>query len=545
MEEKAEIVKGNIVDVLNSEIYPAIVRTANGRIVDIIRENKPYKTYILPGFIDAHFHIESSMLVPSEFARIAVTHGTVATVSDPHEIANVLGIEGVRYMMDNAKQVPVKFYFGAPSCVPASDFETSGAVIGPDQVEELLRMDGIKYLSEVMNFPGLIHGYPDIMRKIDLAKKYSKVIDGHSPGLKGEDLCIYVKAGISTDHECFQRDEALEKLLLGMNIQIREGSAAKNFDELIPLVDEHYERCMFCSDDKHPDELLKGHINDLVKRALAYGIDVMKVLRVACLNPVLHYKLDIGLLRAGDSADFIVVDNLEDFRVLKTYINGEIVSAEGKPLISAKPPKIVNNFHIEKKRVDDFRLPSRKGKINIIEAIDGQIITDKSITNPYRENGNVVSDVERDVLKIAVVNRYKEAKVAIGFVKNYGLKKGALASSIAHDSHNIIAVGVTDDDICRAVNLIIENKGGISAVSSEKEMILPLPVGGLMSNEDYSSVTEKYAAIDKMAKDLGSTLHAPFMTLSFMALVVIPKLKLSDKGLFDGEKFQFIDVFET
>jgi adenine deaminase len=520
------------------------LKISNRKISDVIREDKKYGTYILPGFIDSHIHIESSMLVPSEFARAAVIHGTVATVSDPHEIANVLGIKGVRYMMENSKQVPLKFYFGAPSCVPASRFETSGAVLGPESIEKLLKLKKIKYLAEVMNFPGVLNGNPDVIIKISIAKKYSKMIDGHAPGLRGRDLEKYVNAGISTDHECFSRDEALEKLGLGMKILVREGSAAKDFDELISIVNEHYENCMFCSDDKHPDDLLKGHINILVKRALDYGIDLMKVLRVACVNPVLHYKLDAGLLCKGDNADFIVVNNLRDFHVLKTCISGEVVAEEGRSLIAKISPRVVNNFKVKKKKIKDFLLPYKNGMINVIEAVDGQLITNKLVMPPKVVDGYAVSDAERDILKIAVVNRYKESKIATGFIKNFGLKKGAIASSVAHDSHNIIAVGVTDEDICRAVNLIIENKGGICAVTEEKEMLLPLPIAGIMSNEECPHVAEKYSALDKMAKSLGSTLHSPFMTLSFMALLVIPKIKLGDKGLFNGEKFEFINVFE-
>jgi adenine deaminase len=485
------------------------------------------------------------MLIPSVFARAAVIHGTIATVSDPHEIANVLGVDGVKYMIDDSKTVPVKIYFGVPSCVPASDFETSGAMLGPEKIEELFRMDEFKYLSEVMNFPGVINHFPDVMKKIDIAKQYGKVIDGHAPGLRGEALRAYIQAGISTDHESYERDEALEKLQHGMKVIIREGSAAKNFSELIPIADEHYERCMFCSDDKHPDELLKGHINDLVKRAVDLGIDVMKVLRIACVNPVSHYKLDVGLLQVGDSADFLIVDNLKDFRVLKTYIGGDVLAEEGKSHIEQRESKTVNNFSIGEKSVGHFRIYPKGDRINIIEAIEGQVITDRSVATPHVEDGNIVSDVRRDTLKIAVVNRYRDSNVSIGFVKNFGLKNGAIASSVAHDSHNVVAVGVTDRDICRAVNLIIENKGGISAVSKSKGMVLPLPVAGVMSNQDYIDVAEKYSIMNRFAKDLGSTLHAPFMTLSFMALLVIPKLKLSDEGLFDGEKFTFIDVFET
>jgi len=558
---EVKTVHANIVDVLNSEIYPGKLEIADGKIADIRRESRKQETYIIPGFVDSHVHIESSMLPPSEFARVAAVHGTVAVVSDPHEIANVLGMEGIRYMIENAKTVPVKFFFGAPSCVPASPFETSGASIGPEQVEELLKMDEIKYLAEVMNFPAVINGDPDIHRKIGTAKKYGKPIDGHAPGLMGENLEKYASAGISTDHECFTIEEAREKIRLGMKVMIREGSAARNFDELMPLLKDHDENppsppfgkgglggfsggsCMFCSDDIHPHELIKGHINDLVKRSLEQGLDLMKVLKVACLNPVLHYGLDVGLLRRGDDADFLVVDSLDNLQVLKTYIGGEIVAAEGRSLLTKKPAKIVNNFNVGKSKVKDFTLPGKKGKINVIEAIAGQLMTNKLVIPPKIVEGNVVSDLERDILKIVVVNRYREAQAATGFVKNFGLKKGAMAASVAHDSHNIIATGVTDEDICRAVNLIIENKGGLSAVAKDTEMFLPLPIAGLMSNEDYSAVAVKYTLMDSTVRAFGSTLHAPFMTLSFMALPVIPRIKLTDRGLFDGEKFGFMDIF--
>ncbi len=542
---RMETVSGNIVDVLNSDIYSGTIRISDGRIADIIRDNGKYEMYIAPGLIDAHFHVESSMLVPSELARLTAIHGTIAIVSDPHEIANVLGVAGVRYMIENAQTVPVKFYFGAPSCVPATDFETSGAVIGPEQIEELLRMNEIKYLAEVMNFPGVIHEVPDVIKKIKIAKKYSKVIDGHAPGLRGEGLKKYIGAGISTDHECISREEGLEKIRYGMKIIIREGSAARNFDELIPLVEDHSDMCMFCSDDKHPDELVHGHINDLVRRAFDYGLDVMKVLRVACVNPVIHYHLDVGLLRKGDRADFLVVNNLKNFRVLKTYINGKVVAEDGVSLIPRKQIRIVNNFNTGRKNVNDFLLEYHGGSINVIEAIDGQVITDRLTVCPKVTEKFVSSDIEKDILKIAVVNRYKNVKVATGFIKNFGLKRGSIASSVAHDSHNIVAVGDNERNICRAVNLVIKNKGGISAVSNNTEVILPLPVAGVMSDNEYTLVAEKYVQLNKTAKDFGSQLHAPFMTLSFMALPVIPKLKMTDKGLFDGEHFQFISVFEN
>lgn len=541
--KKVKKISGNVVDVLYSRIYSGTLEISDGKIVEIKKDESAYPTFIIPGFIDSHTHIESSMLTPSEFGRIASLHGTVASVADPHEIANVLGVDGIKYMIEDSKTVPVKCYFGAPPCVPSTEFETSGAVIGAEEIEELMRSEEIKYMSEVMNFPGVVNDEQSIHEKINIAKKYSKAIDGHAPGLRGKNLEKYISAGITTDHESLTKDEALEKIRLGMKIKIREGSAARDFDEMVPLVEEYPEHCMFCSDDIHPDDLLKGHINEMVKRALQYGIDIMKVLRVACVNPVLHYGLGVGLLRRGDDADLLVVDNFNDLTILKTVIKGELIAEEGVTLLPRNPSKILNNFTIGMKQMSDFHLPSRKGRINVIEAMEGQLITNRLVVTPKVKEGYVVSDIERDILKIAVVNRYREAPAAVGFVKNFHLKQGAIASSVAHDSHNIVAVGVRDEDICRATNLVIKHKGGISIVSGDKEMVLPLPVAGLMSNEEYAKVARKYSEINTMVKSLGSPLHAPFMTLSFMALLVIPKIKLSDRGLFDGEKFQFIDLF--
>lgn len=473
-----------------------------------------------------------------------MVHGTVAAVSDPHEIANVLGLEGVRYMIENGESVPFKFGFGAPSCVPATDLETSGAVIDSQGVEQLLGSDKIRYLSEVMNFPGVLRGDPAVIRKIEAAKRHSKAIDGHAPGLRGEDLRRYAGAGITTDHESSTLEEALEKIAVGMKVQIREGSAAKNFDEIVPILSDHSESCMFCSDDKHPDELLKGHINEMARRALEYGVDPMKVLRVACVNPVLHYGLPVGLLRPGDPADLITVDNLEDLHVIATYIDGKMVADGGETLMPRTPSRAVNRFDAETKSPSDLSVPGRKGLINAIEVVDGQIITKKTVVVPRIEDGHVVSDPARDILKIAVVNRYRNKRPAVGFVKNFGLRRGALASSVAHDSHNVIAVGVSDGDISRAVNLVIRNRGGICAVSDDGEMILPLPIAGLMSSEDYGTVASRYTELDAAAKSLGSKLRAPFMTLSFMSLLVVPRLKLGEGGLFDGEAFKYIDLFE-
>ena len=537
-------------DVLQEKVYPAEITVENERIISIEPINQSADqslNYILPGFIDAHVHIESSMLTPSEFARLAVVHGTVATISDPHEIANVCGMKGIDFMVENGKTVPFKFNFGAPSCVPATTYETAGATITAKEIDELMRREEILYLSEMMNFPGVLEGDPEVMKKIGAAKKYNKPVDGHAPGLRGESAKKYIDAGISTDHECFTIEEALDKLKHGMKILIREGSAAKNFEALIALLNEYPDMIMFCTDDKHPDSLVEGHINQLCARSVAKGIDVFKVLRAACINPVNHYKLKTGLLRRNDFADFIVVKDLNDFEVLQTYINGELVAANRKSLISPKPAgtgsKEVNNFNCSQKKPEDFRIMYKNEKlIHVIEALDGQLITNKRSVTPKIDNNEMVSDIENDVLKIVVVNRYNDAPVAKAFIKNFGLKKGAIASSVAHDAHNLVAVGADNESLCRAVNLIIKSKGGISCVGNEKELLLPLPVAGLMSAEDGYSVAEKYSAIDKAAKELGSVLSAPFMTLSFMALLVIPHLKLSDLGLFDGDEFKFVSA---
>ena len=532
----------NIVDVLNGTIFPGTIEIKDGIIASIVRDDGRYDTCIMPGFIDAHMHIESSMLVPAGFARLAVRHGTVATVSDPHEIANVLGIEGVSYMVGNGRSVPFKFFFGASSCVPATQFETAGAALDPDAVETLLQKSEIRYLSEMMNFPGVINDDPDVMAKIALAKQYKKPIDGHAPGLRGKELEKYISAGISTDHESFTYDEGKEKLSLGMNILVREGTAAKNFDALSPLIPQYPSQCMFCSDDLHPDDLVRGHINLLVKRALDMGIDTMTVLRCACLNPVLHYGLDVGLLRTGDDADFIEVDNLRDMNVLKTYIKGRLVSEKGGSLIPHGTSPHVNNFSAGKKGAGEFTVLSSEGRINVIEAINDQVITGRIEGRLQPRNGVITSDIEQDILKLTVVNRYRDALPAVAFVRNFGLKKGAIAASVAHDSHNIIAVGVTDEDICNAVNVVIGNRGGLSVAYDNIAETLPLPVAGLMTDEDGFMVAEQYSRLSDLAKQLGSSLRAPFMTLSFMALLVIPSLKLSDRGLFDGEAFAFTDL---
>ncbi len=535
---------GNIVDLIAEKIFKGTVHVNNGIIQSVEKDDSiTEKQFILPGLIDSHIHIESSMLVPSEFARLAVVHGTVATVSDPHEIGNVLGIDGIKYMINNGKKVPFKFFFGASSCVPATPFETAGAELGVKELDELLRMDEIKYMSEMMNFPGVINRDPAVMEKLDVAKKYNKPIDGHAPGVKGEAAKKYIEAGITTDHECFTMEEALEKIKYGMKIQIREGSAAKNFDALVDLLEDHADHVLFCSDDKHPDDLVKGHINQMLVRAIQRGYDPMKVLRSAILNPIQHYNLEVGILQQGDPADMIVVDNLNDFNIKSTFVNGEKVAENGKSLIDAVEENQPNKFNTQTITESEIRLTPKSNILKVMKAFDGQLITGVEQTDVKVENGNTVSDPENDVLKLVVVNRYQKAKPAIAFIQGFGLKSGAIASSVAHDSHNIVAVGVSDADIVKAINLVINEQGGVVAVDGETEKVLPLPVAGLMSTKNGYSVAERYHEIDLLSHKMGSKLRAPFMTLSFMALLVIPELKLSDKGLFDGTTFSFSNLF--
>jgi len=540
--EKTFQIKGNIVDVIRRRIYPGIITVKGIHITGIEETKEKYTDFILPGFVDAHIHIESSMLIPSEFARLASVHGTVATVSDPHEIANVLGVKGVRYMIDNSNLVPFKFFFGASPCVPATPFETAGAELTPEDIRILFREDGLKYMSEMMNYPGVLFRDKAVMEKLMIAKDLGKPIDGHAPGLKGEDAKKYVLSGISTDHECYSLEEAIDKISFGMKVLIREGSAAKNFETLHPLIKSHNDMVMLCSDDKHPDDLAESHINQIVKHSLEKGYDLFDVLSAAIINPVKHYNLEVGLLQKGDYADFIVVDGIESMNVKQTYIDGILVAENGTTKIDSVKSNIINNFNTLPKQISDFAIKANSGKIKVIEAIEGELITNELDVIPKIIDGYYVSDTTGDILKISVINRYSNQKPSVAFIRGFGLKRGAIASSVAHDSHNIIAVGTTDEDICGAVNALINTKGGVVVNSGGKIKILPLPVAGIMSNEDGYSVAEKYSALNKIPSKLGCKLHAPFMTLSFMALLVIPALKLSDKGLFDGNKFQFTEL---
>jgi len=537
----------NLVDILNKRIYAAIVEVDDGVIKRIQEvEDAPENAgYLLPGFVDAHVHIESSMMPPTEFTRLAVVHGTVATVSDPHEIANVLGLEGVQFMLEEAKRVPLKFCFGAPSCVPATHFETAGAHLDAEAVGKLLERKEIGYLSEMMNFPGVLMKDAEVKAKIEAAKKLGKPVDGHAPGLMGDDALQYFAAGISTDHECFTYEEGLEKAKLGVKILIREGSAARNYDALHPLIKLYPELIMFCSDDKHPDDLIEGHINLLVARSVKLGYDVFDVLRAACIHPVQHYGLAVGLLEEGDAADFIRVDNLETFNVLETYIDGTCVAKNGESLIEHLPSETPNIFKVQEKKSQDFAIKVNSKKVRIIKALDGEIVTQAEVDELPIADGNYLPDLQKDILKIAVVNRYAEnEKPSIGFVRGFGLKQGALASSVAHDSHNIVAVGTFEENLCAAVNEVIKNKGGVVAVNNTgTAKVLGLPIAGLMSPIDGYELAQQYGKIDAWTKtELGCILKAPFMLLSFLALPVIPALKITDLGLFDVGRFGFVEV---
>ena len=531
-------IQGQLVDIHRRRIFPAEVTIAAGRIARIDEIASAPNQWIIPGFVDAHVHVESSMLAPAEFARIAATHGTVATVSDPHEIANVLGAAGVRYMIEESRNAAIRIFYGAPSCVPATTFETAGAILDAAQVAELLASPEVYYLSEVMNFPGVLAGDPELIAKIRAAQSLGKPVDGHAPQLRGEAAKQYAAAGITTDHECSTLAEAMDKLAAGMKILIREGSAARNFEALQPLLFSHPDSCMFCTDDAHPDALLLGHINRLVRRAVAAGLDPITALQIACRNPVEHYRLPIGLLRENDSADFVIVENLQTFRALQTYVAGQLVAEVGNPVWPYRSPKRPNAFHAQPVSPSDFPLPSGGGSVRVIAVDDGQLVTrSEEVTMD-----EVRIDVEQDLLKIVVVNRYHPAPAAVGLIRNFGLKAGAIASSVAHDSHNLVAVGTNDEDLSRALNRLIEQRGGVCAVNGDREQSLALPIAGLMSDLPATEVGAAYAQVEAFAKELGSPLRAPLMTLSFMALLVIPELKLSDRGLFDGRKFELVPL---
>ena len=539
-------IEGNIVDVLNRKIIKGEIIIDNGIIKKINPKDTESDIYILPGLIDSHVHIESSMLTPSEFSKHAIKNGTVAVISDPHEIANVMGMEGIKFMIENSKNTPLKIFYCAPSCVPATDFETSGAIIDSTNIEELFKTYNLKVMGEMMNYPGVINNDPEVYKKLDIAKKYNAVIDGHAPELNGENLIRYIEAGISTDHECSTIEEAIEKIKLGMKILIREGSAAKNFNDLYPLISKFNKMVMLCTDDSHPDDLIEyGHINKILKMGLKQRVDIFDLLNAACINPILHYNLPVGFLRESDPADFIIVDNLVDFNIIETNINGNAIYSNNRLIFESIKDLPINKFNAKKISSTDLKVKDEGKKIKVIEIIDGELLTNSFTVKPKIKDDNIISDVERDILKIVVYNRYSgSSKPQIGFINGFGLKYGAMASSVSHDSHNIIAIGADDESIANAINEIVEHKGGLCYVKEKNFYTLPLEFAGLMTQEDGEKVAHFYKKLNSVIKSNGSKLTSPFMTLSFMALLVIPSLKIGDKGLFDVNKFEITDLFE-
>jgi adenine deaminase len=540
-----QIIEGNLIDIFKKEIFAGEIEIENGKIVDIRSNNKSYQHYISPGFIDSHVHVESSMLIPSEFARLALANGTVAVVSDPHEIANVLGIDGIKFMIENGKKVPLKFFFTAPSCVPATPFETSGAVLSAEDIEQLMQEEPIVALGEMMNFPGVINEFKDVISKLNVTKKHKLPIDGHIPGVIGSDLEKYVKFGISTDHECFTLEEAEEKLNLGMKILIREGSAARNFEALYPLIEKYPDMIMLCTDDSHPDDLINnGHINKIIKLGLDKNINFFDLIRAATLNPVKHYNLPVGLLQIGDPADFIIIEDLQNLKIKETYINGEPVYSNQRIVFEKISENPVNNFNrIEHINIESLKLEDKNKPVKIIECYDGSLITGSFSTSLDSENKYLLPDINKDILPISVINRYSNSTISNGFISGFGLRQGAIASTVAHDSHNIIAVGSSYESMQVAINELIDCKGGICYVNDKDRFIIPLPYAGLMTDEDGYTVAKQYETINKTVQSSGCKLKAPFMTLSFMALLVIPELKIGDKGLFDINSFDFIDIY--
>lgn len=543
-------IRGNIIDIHKRRIFKGEVQFADGRITAVVPKRVEEDVYIAPGFVDAHVHIESSMLTPAGFSELVVPRGTVAVVTDPHEIANVLGVSGIEFMIEDSTKVPLKTFFGAPSCVPATPFETSGATVGPSDIEALMQRKDIWFLSEMMNYPGVVNDSEEVVAKLKSAIRQGKPIDGHAPGLKGAALDKYVSSGISTDHECAHLQEALDKLSLGMKIQIREGSAARNFEALQSLYPKYADHLMLCTDDSHPDEILNhGHIDRLLRKGVNdFGLDVFDLLRSASLVPVTHYNLPVGLLRVGDAADFVVLNNLKDFEVVASYIEGEKVYDNSKGLAFSVPgSELPNRFVARMPEPEDLiiRMPADDARVRVIEVEDGELLTGTYFWQPVLRKGAVIeASIQEDVLKMVVLNRYVAAQPSVGFVKNIGLKDGAIGGSIAHDSHNLIVVGTNDEDILALLKKLISSGGGIGWSARGESEILALPIAGLMSPRSGKEVAEAYVALSGQARELGSSLKAPFMTLSFLSLLVIPSLKLGDQGLFDVDQFSFVSLFE-
>lgn len=535
--------KGNIVDLFNRDVTPGRLFFEDGRIVRIEKCNyKPSLPYIIPGFVDSHVHIESSLMLPQQFSRHALRFGTTAVVADPHEIVNVLGKAGYDLMVENGAGGEIKFYFSVPSCVPATPFDSSGFELDSKEVEVLFSIysENIPSLGEMMNFPGVLNGDKEVTAKLEIAKKYGKRVDGHCPGLTGKDLKRYIESGISTDHECESLTEAVEKLERGMKIQIRHGSAASIFHKLIPLIQSYPDQLMFCSDDIHPDVFAIGHIDYMVRTAVQKGQDVFNTLRIASLNPVQHYGLDVGLLRPGDSADFLVVDNLEEFNIQENYIKGIPWISKTKEDKPHTPVSRANFFYVNRVKEESLQISRSSGMCKVIEVVDGSLYTREK---RYRLRKDSFSETKPEVLKLVSLNRYHKDSPSIALLKNFGLRKGGIISSIAHDSHNLLVTGTSDPIIVELINWVNDCKGGIAVHDGSAIIGLDLPVAGIMSDQNFEFVKDKFDQLNRILKEMGSKLSSPLLSISFLSLLVIPELKLSDRGLFDVRKFEFTSLF--
>jgi adenine deaminase len=556
-EEPAELVLRNarLVNVFSGEVHPADVAIAEGYIVGI----GPYAgreeidlegRFLCPGFIDGHVHLESAMVHPAEFARAVVPRGTTTVIADPHEIANVLGLEGVHYLLEETARLPLNVYLMAPSCVPASPLETAGAEITASDIAVLLKEERVLGLAEVMNFPGVLDRVPEVLQKLRAAA--GRPVDGHAPGLSGKDLCAYVAAGIGSDHECTTLQEALEKLRLGMAIMIREGSTAHNLEELLPLVmSGNASRCFFVSDDRHPADLLAhGHMDDILRRARARELlPPVVLIQMATLNAARYFRLwDLGAVAPGYRADLVVLDDLESFSVGMVFKDGRLVARDGAllegvlPVARALPP---STFRVPDLHPGRFRIPMQGSRVRTIGVVPRQIWTQALVEEATVQDGFVVADPQRDLLKIAVVERHRgSGRIGLGLVKGFGLKYGAIASSVAHDSHNIVAVGCSDEELALAVSEVVRLRGGQVVVAGKRVLeALPLPIAGLMSDRPLEEVRRQVDRLNQAARGLGCALEAPLMTMAFMALVVIPELKLSDRGLVDVQAFSVVPLF--
>ena len=539
-------IKGNLVDVVKNKIYQAIVHIENGTITKIEETTETYSTYLLPGIIDSHIHIESTLLTPEHYAREAVRHGVIGAVADPHEIANVLGTKGVDFMIENGNRTPFYFWFGAPSCVPSTPLEAAGAKLGPAEIEELLSRKDVHFLAEMMDYPSVIGSDKEVMSKIASANRHGKPIDGHAPMLSSSDVKQYAAAGISTDHECTTIEEAIEKMSLGMKVLIREGSAARNFDALHPIIATHPNQVMFCCDDMPAETLLEDYLPGSIRKAIGYGYNPLDVIRCASLNVANHYAIPAGMLQEGDSADFIEIDSLSTFNILKTFIKGNVVFDQNEATSSTIDSTVeaINRFDCEKISIEDIQVKATGKRIKVIDCVCGDLLTETHYNTPKTEKGYIISNPDEDILKLVAINRYFPKEISVGFIRGIGIKNGAMATSISHDNHNLVVVGVSDEDIVKATNLLIENKGGMVITSGDKTEVLQLEIAGLMTHRSAKAVAHIQEQIKTLVSEMGSELEDPFLTLSFMSLIVIPKIKLSSKGLFDVQKFEFTSLFE-